>query len=384
MSMLAIELLGSREANVSTENASIDLVFTVTGSQDDAVVRAFVEEQLPATYTLTSAFFGTILLSVQSYNVKENAPGIWEGNAKYGLREPRKTGDVVLSFEGTGGTAHITTSKETKGKYGRPLLETTIDDLTSELVAGGSLTVATTYFYVVTAVGPDNETLQSNQTNETPSGSNKKVNLTWGAVPRAVNYRVYRSTTSGTYDTPCLLGATDLLSFVDTGDIDLQAGAPPTSLTTIEPPDYKRAIGVDNDSVQGVDITVPVFKFTYQWYPSADEVNETYVVNLMGLAGTTNNATWKGFQEGEVLFLGVTGQKRGVGDWELTYYFIASKNVTGLAVGDITGIVKGGHDYLWVQFAESIDAKTLTKIPKSAYVERVYDPADFSVLGLGA
>ena len=47
-------------------------------------------------------------------------------------------------------------------------------------------------------------------------------------------------------------------------------------------------------------------------------------------------------------FPGEAGTKRGSGDWEISFRFAASPNVTGLAVGDITGINKKDSHYLWV------------------------------------
>ena len=42
------------------------------------------------------------------------------------------------------------------------------------------------------------------------------------------------------------------------------------------------------------------------------------------------------------LMKNAAGTKRGSGDWEIAYRFAASPNVTGLTVGDITGINKKG------------------------------------------
>ena len=67
----------------------------------------------------------------------------------------------------------------------------------------------------------------------------------------------------------------------------------------------------------------------------------------------------------------------------ITYRFAASPNMTGLIVGTITGITKGGWHHLWALYADDVDQNTLIKRPIAAYVERVYDPGDFSQLGIG-
>jgi hypothetical protein len=97
-----------------------------------------------------------------------------------------------------------------------------------------------------------------------------------------------------------------------------------------------------------------------------------------------NNSAFKGFAAGECLFLGAAGTKRGGGDWEIGYRFASSPNVTGLTVGDITGINKKGWEYLWVRYADAEDAaaKALVKKPIAAYIEQVYPYGDLNALGI--
>ncbi|MBK8915051.1 MAG: hypothetical protein IPM64_10715 [Phycisphaerales bacterium] len=149
-------------------------------------------------------------------------------------------------------------------------------------------------------------------------------------------------------------------------------------------PDFRGAIGVTADSVEGVDIAVPVYQFAETHYKPDSLITPTYKGTLFALTGRTNNGAFKGFAAGEVLFLGAAGSKRGLGDWEITYRFAASPNVTGVVVGEITGIDKKGWEYLWVRYADSEDtaAKALVKKPVAAYVERVYEAGDFSLLGI--
>jgi hypothetical protein len=75
----------------------------------------------------------------------------------------------------------------------------------------------------------------------------------------------------------------------------------------------------------------------------------------------------------------------------LSYKFIASPNAgTGqtlpaITVGSITGIEKKGHEYMWVRYEAESDtaSKTLLKVPKYVYVNKVYREASFSGLGIG-
>lgn len=149
-------------------------------------------------------------------------------------------------------------------------------------------------------------------------------------------------------------------------------------------PDFQGAIGVTNDSVEGVDITVPVYNFSETHYVAAASVDAAYKLTLFSLTGRVNNATFKGFAAGEVLFLGASGTQRNTDDWEITYRFAASPNVTGLTVGSITGINKLGWEYMWVRYEDTEDtaAKRTVKRPIAVFVEQVYETGDMSLLGI--
>ena len=150
-------------------------------------------------------------------------------------------------------------------------------------------------------------------------------------------------------------------------------------------PDYDGGINVTDDGPQGVERTVPVFNFSETHYKSSAQVSQAYIGSLFALTGTVNSAPFKGFAAGEVLFLGARGSKRGAaGDWELTYSFAASPNVSNGTIGSFTGVNKEGWDYLWFQFEDVEDtaAKQLVRRPAYLFVERVYRRANFSLLAI--
>jgi len=149
-------------------------------------------------------------------------------------------------------------------------------------------------------------------------------------------------------------------------------------------PDFKGAIGVTTDSVEGVDTIVPVYNFTETHVFEDVTVNDAFKGAIFVRTGKVNSDTFRGFAPGEVLFLGASGSQRDGGDWEIAYRFAASPNATGLAVGEITGIDKKGWEYLWVRYEDAEDgaALTIVKRPVAAYVERVYGVLDFAGLGI--
>ena len=153
-------------------------------------------------------------------------------------------------------------------------------------------------------------------------------------------------------------------------------------------PDQQKAIGVDSNGVNGVDIVVPQL----QWQESYDVPNafvtDAYIRGVSGVTGTTNSGTFRGFQAGEVLFVGCSGSQewddeKGRGPWSLSFRFVASKNVTNETIGDIGGVNKKGHEYVWVRYEESESSNQLIKKPKAVYVNKVYRDGDFSALGIG-
>lgn len=154
---------------------------------------------------------------------------------------------------------------------------------------------------------------------------------------------------------------------------------------------WSRVVGINNDGekVNGVEIVVPRYTFKETHYLSNATVTDDYKITLSDLTGTVNNDTFKGFAAGEVLFLGASGSKRGRGDWAITFSFAVSRNQTNIRIGvgshTITVASKLGWDYLWLEFEDRPDSTIhrLIKVPVRAYVDRIYDFADFSNLGIG-
>lgn len=152
-------------------------------------------------------------------------------------------------------------------------------------------------------------------------------------------------------------------------------------------PDMKHAIAVDENGVNGVDIVVPQLQWTETYDVPDDYVTSAYIRSVADITGRVNNATFRTFDAGEVLFVGCTGSQewddqKGRGPWSLSYKFVASPNVTD-SVGDISPIQKGGHDYLWVRYQSASENNVLVKRPLHVYVNKVYRDADFSGLGIG-
>ncbi len=153
--------------------------------------------------------------------------------------------------------------------------------------------------------------------------------------------------------------------------------------------DFAGAIEVDSaGNVNGVDITMPVMNFSETHYLTASQVTTTYKKKLADLTGKINSSKFKGYDAGEVLFLGASGSRCGTNSsdkWEISFKFAVSINSIDLTIGDLTISEKSGWDYLWVRYENdlSTDEKNLIKKPIAAYVEQVYESRDFGELGIG-
>jgi hypothetical protein len=151
---------------------------------------------------------------------------------------------------------------------------------------------------------------------------------------------------------------------------------------------FNNAIGVTADGVEGVDITVPVFAWSETHYVADEVVTDAYKGTLHLLTGTVCDAAFRGTQAGETLFLGARGQKRGQGDWELSFNFASSPNVDLPPIGKITGVKKKGWEYLWIRYVSKVtgegENKILSQVPKFVVVEQVYRDGKFKDLGIGS
>lgn len=155
-------------------------------------------------------------------------------------------------------------------------------------------------------------------------------------------------------------------------------------------PDMNSAIGVDDNGVNGVDIVVPQLQWQETYDVPNAYVTAGYIKGVAALTGTVNNAAFRTFAAGEVLFVGCSGSQewdtqKGDGPWSLTYRFVASPNVTNQTIGPVTGVEKKGHEYLWVRYENAVSSSGSSMIvrPKFVYVNKVYKDGDFSQLGIG-
>lgn len=160
-------------------------------------------------------------------------------------------------------------------------------------------------------------------------------------------------------------------------------------------PDYGGLIGVNGDRVEGVDVPLPQFRFSITGHLPQSMVTLSYVQTIHNLTGKVNNAPFKGFAKGEVLFLGAKGGWRGREKAEMQFDFAVSPNVQNFRVADGTpwqlppagdpALAKEGWWYADVLYQDATDAgaKRLGKRPWCLYLHRIFEYGNFSLLGIG-
>lgn len=160
--------------------------------------------------------------------------------------------------------------------------------------------------------------------------------------------------------------------------------------------DFKGAINVNNNKVDGVDIESPKNCFTLKRYfdgPIPTDFNDVLedanrkvnsLTIMLNHAGKTR--IWSA---GELLFLGAQGTDMEDGVSDVTMRFAVSRNQLNIPVGTdalITVEYKDGWDYAWVAYEEKqIDAgvqKFRIMSPRQVTVERLLDRTDLGILFL--
>lgn len=167
-------------------------------------------------------------------------------------------------------------------------------------------------------------------------------------------------------------------------------------------PDFKGAINVNSEGeVEGVDSIVPGLTVSVTQRMEGATLTPEYALLVSGLIGKYNNDEFMGFPAGTMQLTAgdgslsyeipnpnadlAGGDPIPPQDRELSFEFLFSPNLTGISIGDVTGIDKKGHQYMWTLWTDAIDAGKLFRKPRAVYVQDLYgiEPADFSLLGLG-
>lgn len=152
-----------------------------------------------------------------------------------------------------------------------------------------------------------------------------------------------------------------------------------------DPPDMNDGINWDGSQFNGVDVVVANIVESYSLGVAENKFTPDYKRKLAELTGTVNNAVFKGWQQGEVLFLGASASDSSAAGYvDVTFKFAISPGVGSLSFAGFTFPYKDGWEYAWAYYEQKNDSgKPVLPLAIAAYLCKVYKEEDFGQLGLG-
>lgn len=155
-------------------------------------------------------------------------------------------------------------------------------------------------------------------------------------------------------------------------------------------PDFGRAIGATEHSVEGVDVPSRKLEFSISKKLDRTAISGAYFMTLYGMLCTTNNAAFTivyngqtfTFEIGTLLFLEFPFKMNSDWAFDITYKFAAQKSLKAsdnFRIGASGVITVTGWEYLWIYYRETQDAAAsrLVRKPIAAYVERTFETSDY-------
>lgn len=155
---------------------------------------------------------------------------------------------------------------------------------------------------------------------------------------------------------------------------------------------HKQAIGVTKDGVEGCDIFAAKLEFAITL--KTPWITWGYIRRAKELTGRVNDAVFLIFDQGEILYLGMTPSYQSGEGWTLGHKFAMNENEEEVVISDTLTLeaadradgepwAKLGWEYLWVDYVPSEDAGDVVQRPRDAYIEQVYKTGDLKILGFG-
>lgn len=161
---------------------------------------------------------------------------------------------------------------------------------------------------------------------------------------------------------------------------------PASGFSQSDLPDFKNAINVQDDKIEGADILEPKTTYTETHFLSSNVVTQAYVDALSTVVGKTNSGLFRQFDADRLLLTRVAGRKRGIEDWQVTFDWAIGQHVSGKTIAGVQNVTKKAWEFLWVLYEtfEDTTSKRLIKRPVGVYVETTYESANYGVLQIGS
>lgn len=171
------------------------------------------------------------------------------------------------------------------------------------------------------------------------------------------------------------LGSYDIHASSSGGTVHITSSRSTVARYGAGAPDMEQTIGVNGNDVDGCDVVVPACKITVSFRHPQGIITMPRVKQLARNTAYVNDDIFLTFDPGEALFLGFDGQWGPNTETAIRYEYAMAENADGakkLTIGDIANIVKQGHDYCWIRYADDEAGGLPVKVAKHVYIERVY------------
>jgi hypothetical protein len=149
-------------------------------------------------------------------------------------------------------------------------------------------------------------------------------------------------------------------------------------------PDFHGAIDVrDDGTIQGADILVPTSRFSYAKLMTPAVFDAAYQEAVEDVVGRVCDDAFAGRAAGSVMFLGASGSGK-MGEFvRVTFEFVKGIEETR-TYGEIEDVVIPPFHHAWPLYERVHDSSgnAIATDVKAVYVERIFDEADFSALGI--
>ena len=141
----------------------------------------------------------------------------------------------------------------------------------------------------------------------------------------------------------------------------------------------------DGMEVAGVDVPVAQMRETYTQIKRLSELTTAYKRRVAACVGKVNNGKFKGWEAGEVMFLGASynAPDKNSSKVAVTYNFSIQPNEAGAVYGGITIGAKKGWEYVWAITKSLVGVGgSPASVIRAIYIAQVAQYADFGKLGI--
>lgn len=139
----------------------------------------------------------------------------------------------------------------------------------------------------------------------------------------------------------------------------------------------------DDMQISGVDVPFAQPRETYTKTMKVSSLTTAFKRKVAALVGCVNSAKWKGWERGEVMFLGCSYSGSTEKEVSVSFNFSIQMNEKGIEIAEgVPPISKEGHVYIWTMQNTQKSQNDLNMDVEAVYAAQVAKYADFAQLGL--